>query len=124
MKKLNAIEEIVNKMDEKSYKAELEKVKIELARAAEVGTILSYIDLGKNLDVEPEYVRAVVGRRFTELTNQIRYTTFDSPDPDFYLLGENIKEISTNGYYLQFKKLIKKKEKGTGLIGRLLQLGG
>ncbi len=110
-------------IDEKTYQEMLNKIKYELQKAANEGNILSYTELGRILNLDPEYVREIVGRRFTELTKKAMRSWFEPADPDFFLLGENIKEINNNGFYKQFKKRLEVKEKGTGIIGRLLRVG-
>lgn len=107
-------------IDEKTYKETLEKIKEKLNEAAEENILLSYKDLGRRLDLEPEYVREIIGIRFTELTNQALKSWFGPPDPDFYLLGENIKEINTNKHYKSFKKRLDTKSKGTRILSRLI----
>jgi hypothetical protein len=92
----------------------LEKIK-ELLKDRErrncPGTI-SYTELGKELGLKGEDVRVVVGGRLVELTPQptIRgialgmKVAFSGLDPDFYLLGDNITEISKNKDYQEFRK--------------------
>lgn len=108
-------------IDEKTYQETLKKIKEKLNKAAREGVLLSYKDLGSILDLDPEYVREIVGRRFTELTKQATKSWFESPNPDFFLIGENIKEINENKYYKFFKKRLSAKEKGSGILARLMR---
>lgn len=99
-------------MEENTYNELIGKIKDILNDAAKKGNVLSYTDLGKELSITPEMVKEVVGRRFSELTKKA-FDPFSDADPDFYLLGDNIKEICNNKQYLRFKKMKFKQQEKT-----------
>lgn len=103
-------------MEEKTYVDIIERIKELLNKACETGKPMSYTELGKKLGLSPEYIKEVVGIRFTQLTKKA-YDSFKDADPDFYLLGDNIKEICNNKHYLKFKE---KKMKQLGKTGRFM----
>lgn len=113
----------MEKIDEREYIETLINVKVEINKAIESGRLLSFSELGKILGKDPEFIKDVVGRRFSELTKKVMYSPFSPPDPDFYLLGDGIHEIANNKMYKSFKKRLTAKEKGTGIIGRIMRAG-
>lgn len=110
-------------IDENLYQETLTKIKEKLNKAASEGVLLSYTDLGSILDMDPDFIRDVIGKRFAELTKKATKSWNEPPDPDFFLIGDNIKEIHTNKFYLMFKRHLERKQKGTGLLGRLFGMG-
>jgi hypothetical protein len=110
-------------IDENLYQETLTKIKEKLNKAASEGVLLSYTDLGKILDMDPDFIHDVIGRRFSELTKKATKSWNEPPDPDFFLIGDNIKEINGNRFYLMFKRHIERKQKGSGLLGRLMGMG-
>lgn len=90
-------------MEENEYKELIGKIKMLLEDAAKQGKIFSYKELGDRLGISAERAREAVGIRFTELTRKA-YNPFVDADPDFFLLGDTIKEISGNKMYISFKK--------------------
>jgi hypothetical protein len=71
------------------------------------GTI-SYGEIGKELGMRSEDVQRVIGRRFIQMTPitpmALYKALFKGVDPDFYLLGDGITEISKNKEYQMYKR--------------------
>jgi hypothetical protein len=84
---------------------------------------MSYSQIGQALGKDPEFIRSVVGVKFVNLTKDIVAHPLDGPDEEFFLLGDNIKEICNNKEYLRFKQIrgrsITAMGKMGGLLGRL-----
>lgn len=82
----------------------------------------NYKRIAERLTVPPEFVRAVVGRKFVELTDAVSHALFSDADDEFYLLGENIEELRTNKQYKRFKDFKRAgqtlNQKTNGLLGR------
>jgi hypothetical protein len=116
-------DEEIKFIDEKLYQDTLIKIKEKLNKAANEGVLLSYTDLGHILDMDPKFIHDVIGRRFAELTKQATRSWNESPDPDFFLIGDNIKEINANKFYKMFKRHVERKKKGTGLLARIMGMG-
>jgi hypothetical protein len=116
-------DEEIKGIDEKLYQETLLKIKEKLNKAASEGVLLSYTDLGRIIDMDPDLIHEIIGRRFAELTKKATRSWNEPPDPDFFLIGDNIKEIHANNYYLMFKRHAERKRKGVGIIGRLMGMG-
>jgi hypothetical protein len=102
-----------NIMENETYDDMIEKIKQLLTEAYEKGQTMSYTELGEKLGVSPEYIKKIVGIRFTQLTKKA-YNPFNDADPDFYLFGDNIKEICNNKQYHIFKEKKMKQLSKTG----------
>ena len=116
-------DEEIKFIDEKLYQETLIKIKEKLNKAANEGVLLSYTDLANILDMDPGFVHDVIGRRFTELTKQASRSWTEPVDPDFFLIGDTIREIHGNRFYKMFKRRAEQKQKGTGLIARIMGMG-
>jgi hypothetical protein len=108
---------------EEVYQRDLSRIKDKLSKAISDGAVLSYTDLGRMLDLDPDYVKEIIGLRFSQLTKKASSSWFAPVDPDFLLIGESIKEIRENKFYKMFKKRINTKNKGSGILGRLMHGG-
>jgi len=89
----------------------LEKIK---ALLDESDRPLSYNEIGLKLNLPLEDVKTVVGTEFKNLTGGSLKTlvSMGAADPDFFLLGDGIKEIAENRYYKIMRKgIIKKQER-------------
>ena len=87
----------------------LEKIKKLLE---ETDRPLSYNEIGIRLDLPSEEVKTVVGTEFKNLTGGSlkSLVSMGSADPDFFLFGDNVKEVSSNRYYKIMRKSIMKKQ--------------
>jgi len=110
-------------IDESKYQETLTKIKEKLNKAIKEGVLLSYTDLGNILDLDPQFIHDVIGRRFTELTKQATRSWNEPVDPDFFLIGDTIKKINGNKFYRMFKRHAERKQQGVGLIARILGMG-
>ena len=105
LRKKGKIENIEN------YDHKLEIIRAVLEEAQARGAApLSYQEIGEKTTLTGEDVHKLVGRRFVELTKGAykNVAALGDADPDFYLFGDQIKEISENSYYKTLRGSIAK----------------
>lgn len=93
------------------YEIRLNQMREVIKDYQDKGVVVTYKEIGDCLGIDESIVKQIVGYRFKELTKGAYkdiYNTGDA-DPDFYLFGNNIVEISNNYFYNAFKKVIEKR---------------
>lgn len=93
------------------YEIRLDQIRDIVRNYQEKGVVVTYKEIGECLGLDEAVVKQIVGYRFKRLTKgayKAIYNTGDA-DPDFYLFGDNIMEISNNYLYKAFKNVIERR---------------